>query len=312
MFRRYARNDATVSRSGATCRAVWLRAGWLGHRVRWTRRAATKRAAHPGNMPRPYLSSLPPRSHGTVQYVITWRKMPRVLTSVPSSRADPNAGVSSIGGRCRASPGSCTASPSERWSRWDCCRPAAATKSPSSAPCVHTMVRQSRRLRAAGHFQRNGSPVGFRRTHSRESLVRASSRHTPSTAKKGRSFSRVPSLDFGWPWEGALGARLQNGFDTIYARQSKSVRAAPIGGVSGVGGVSSALMPQRSRAYIRTGTGACAQKGKSNPANPVVRCKNIVSSPLNPAGLLAGLASSGGVSNPTRSARTDTSLFAGR
>ena len=58
-------------------------AGWATG-VLEARRAATERAPHPGDVPGAYLSSSP-SFHGTVQSVMTWRKLPCVLTSVPSS-----------------------------------------------------------------------------------------------------------------------------------------------------------------------------------------------------------------------------------
>ena len=70
MDRRYA-GDATRSRPGGLCRAVWLRVGWLGHLVPRARRAATKRAPHPGDVPRTDLS---PGFHGAAQSETTRRK----------------------------------------------------------------------------------------------------------------------------------------------------------------------------------------------------------------------------------------------
>src|ERR1035437_2831467 len=108
-------------------------------------------------------------------------------------------------------------------SRPGCCHPAVATRSPSDAPCAHTKPARIHPQPAVGRLLPHGNPARFRRTRSRGFGFRASSGHTSSTARKGRSFSRVPSLVFGWPSEGALGAGLRNGFDTIYARGADSV-----------------------------------------------------------------------------------------
>jgi hypothetical protein len=61
----------------------------------------------------------------------------------------------------------------------------------------------------------------FRRAHSREFGLHAASGHTPGTAWKGWSFSRVPSLVLGWLPEGALCARLSNRAFTVNIRQAR-------------------------------------------------------------------------------------------
>jgi len=72
---RHCAGDATVSRPGGPCRAVWLRVGRLVLRVPRALLAATVRATHPGDVPRAYL---PSSFHGTVQSATTWRKAARV------------------------------------------------------------------------------------------------------------------------------------------------------------------------------------------------------------------------------------------
>jgi hypothetical protein len=137
--------------------------------------------------------------------------------------AHPLGEASSNGDRYRGSPGSCTACPMGDASRPGCCHPAVATRSPSSAPFVHTRPARTRQQLVVVRLLPSGNPARFRRTNSRGFDWCASSGHTSSTARKGRSFWRVPSLVFGWPSEGALGAGLRNGFDTIYACGADSV-----------------------------------------------------------------------------------------
>jgi hypothetical protein len=78
-----------------------------------------------------------------------------------------------------------------------CCHPAVATRSPSSAPFVHTRPARTRQQLVVVRLLPSGNPARFRRTNSRGFDWCASSGHTSSTARKGRSFWRVPSLGRG-------------------------------------------------------------------------------------------------------------------
>ena len=191
MARRYA-GGATRSRPGGPCRAVWLRVGRLVHRVPRARLTATERAPHPGNVPR---TDLPPGFHGTVQSATTWRKTPRVLTSVPSSSRRSSrrcfqhcCPLSSFSGKLYLVP-VCACGPTGLLpSSW---RGQIAFRCLLTPPrCLHEPARHE----PFALFNRTEAERRFRRTHSRGFVHRASSGHTPITAQKGGSFSRVPSL----------------------------------------------------------------------------------------------------------------------
>ena len=74
-----------------------------------------------------------------------------------------------------------------------CCRAQIAFRFPLRPYDASTYPPSTSRLA----LSTNGSQVIFHQPHRRGSVVRASSRHTSDTARKGKSFSRVPSLGFG-------------------------------------------------------------------------------------------------------------------
>jgi hypothetical protein len=135
--------------------------------------------------------------HATRQSLSTCKKTPRVITSVPSSsrrskrrcfqQRRPLARFS--GKLYRVPDGACAGTgllPSSGRSQiaLKCClRPYDGFTYP---PSIKRLAASSERNRAR-----------FRRAHSREFGFHAASGHTPGTARKGWSFSRVPSLVFG-------------------------------------------------------------------------------------------------------------------
>src|ERR1039457_7535261 len=80
----------------------------------------------------------------------------------------------------------------------------------------HTRLRSN-----ASRLRVSESRAKFRRAHSRGFGFHAASGHTPSTARKGWSFSRVPSLVLGWLPEGAPCARLSNRAFVVNIRKAR-------------------------------------------------------------------------------------------
>src|ERR1035437_10954837 len=108
-----------------------------------------------------------------------------------------------------------------------CCHPPDATRSLSSAPFVHTRPARTHQQLAVARLLPNGNRARFRRTHSRGFHWGASSGHTSSTAWKGRSFWRVPSLRRGCSLHLL---NIRNGI------QSSTVKGIGQGGGAGGGG----------------------------------------------------------------------------
>ena len=132
-------------------------------------------------------------------------------------RDGPDGAASNTAGRYRGSRGSCTLCLMVFAFQRGCCRPADETRSLSGAPCGHTRPARTHRQLSVGRLLRSGSPARCRRTHSKGSAFRASSGHTSSTAKKGRSFSIVPSLAPG-AFGGCASRWPAEQLRTIYAR----------------------------------------------------------------------------------------------
>ena len=111
-------------------------------------------------------------------------------------------------------------------SRLDCCHPAVATRSPSSAPCAHKKPARTHQQLVVARLLPSGNPARFRRTNSRGFHWGASSGHTSSTARKGRSLWRVPSLG---PDRSLHPLNIRSGI------QSSTVKLDGHGEVAGVG-----------------------------------------------------------------------------
>jgi hypothetical protein len=106
-------------------------------------------------------------------------------------------GEASSTGRGPSFRGSCTECRRAHALRLDCCRPLVAAKSPSDAPCAHRTPSQSHLRSAALRPQASENQERFHQERSRGFLRIVSSGHTLGTARKGESYTRVPSLDGG-------------------------------------------------------------------------------------------------------------------